>query len=397
MRTRIGSSAISRFAGMMITACFCGTGPAWAGGGGSDAGAFQGLLQQVCDLVGATSCYQVPTLAQVVLGISDYQNTPPDFVRGPLGNVGMSGGGCSFSGNPLPLCSETNAVTTVNPLTPSSNALSDLANLTPLAFQAVSGQPATPVALGSPNANSFLYAVLTGPDGQHTLDVVFDYGPWTTKTFVKNQPVGSFTFPLVILNSDNSEIPVVATLQLTATCNGAAGCLAGSVTGVGTKPLNAAQLGIQFGFQLATSPNVPNPHAIFDLKLPVIVTKATDSVYFGVDSNGTATFINQFSGQPTAFSQDDRGFTPTSVGMPIGPIGVSPYPAPLCPAAGCPSTTPPAPTFYGFCATIADTPTALTFTPAAATFVSIGTDGTTYVSSPIPPPGGFANPPLTCP
>jgi hypothetical protein len=97
----------------------------------------------------------------------------------------------------------------------------------------------------------------------------------------------------------------------------------------------------------------------------------SDPVYFGVDSNGTPTFINQFTGQPTAFSKDDRGFTPTSVGL---PVGISPYPAPLCPATGCP--TPPAPTFYGLCATIAGT-------PAAATFGSIGTDGTTYASSPV--------------
>jgi hypothetical protein len=381
MRTWIGSSAISRFAGVMMTAWLCGMGPAWAGGGGSDGGAaFQGFLQEVCDFVGASSCPTVPTLTQIILGISDYQNTPPDFVRGPLGAIGMAGGGCSFSGTPLPLCSDTNAVSTVNPLAPSSIALSDLSNLTPLAFQAVPGQAVTPVALGSRGANSFLYAVLTGPDGQHKLDVVFDYGPWTAKTFVKNQPVGSFTFPLVILNSDNTiETPVVATLNLTATCNGAGSCLSGTVTGIGKTPLSAAQLGIQFGFQLAASPNVPTPHAIFTLQLPVIVTLATDPVYFGVDSNGNPTLINQFSGKPTAFSKDDLGFTATSVGL---PIGVSPYPAPLCTGASCFNTT----TFYGFCAKIADTPLAATFTPAAATFASIGTDGTTYASSPVGQP-----------
>jgi hypothetical protein len=278
----------------------------------------------------------------------------------------------------LPICSENNAVSTVNPLAPSSIALSDLPSLTPIAFQAVSGQPATPVALGSPGANSWVYPVLTGPDGQRTLDVVFDYGRWTSKSFVKGQSVGSFTFPLVILNSDNSETPVVAKLQLTATCNGAAGCLSGTVTGIGKNPLSAAQLGLQFGFQLAGSPNLLTPHAILTFRLPVIVALATDPVYFGVDNSGTPTLINQFTGQPTAFSKDDLGFTPTSVGQ---PIGVSPYPAPLCPATGCP--TPPAPTFYGFCAAIADTPTAATLTPAAATFGSIGTDGTTYASSPV--------------
>jgi hypothetical protein len=116
----------------------------------------------------------------------------------------------------------------------------------------------------------------------------------------------------------------------------------------------------------------------------VIVTKLSDPVYFGcvLDSTSTPpqcsspftyTFVNQFSGQPTAFSDDDLGLTPTSVGR---PIGVSPYPAPLCPPSGCPSTPT---TSYGFCATIAGT-------PAAATFTSIGTDGTVYASSPVTQP-----------
>jgi hypothetical protein len=361
----------------------------------------------------------MPTLTQIVLGISNYQNTPPDFVRGPLGNTGSSAP-CSVSGTPFPLCSDSHAVTTVNPLAPSSIALSNLSNLTPLAFQAVSGQPVTPVALGSQSANSWIYPVLTGPDGQHTLEVVFDYGPWTAKQFVKNQLVGSFTFPLVILNAANSETPVVAKLQATATCSGAIAaaqaCLAGTVTGVGTNPLSAAQLGIQFGFQLAASPNLSTPHLIATFKLPVIVTGpadpagcgvalgngtpdpahcGTDLAYFGVIPSGATlsdgitpnpnvgfpTFINQYSGQPTAFTKNDLGFTPTSVVLPNGgvSIGVAPYPAPLCTDPNCAAT----PTFYGFCAAIADTPAAASLTPAAATFASIGTDGTTYASSPV--------------
>jgi hypothetical protein len=292
----------------------------------------------------------------------------------------------------LPICSENNAVSTVNPLAPSSITLSDLSNLTPVAFQAVNsapGQapiPATPVALGSQGANSFLYPVLTGPDGQHTLNVVIDYTPWTSKSVAKGQTVGSFTFRPVILNADNSETPVTATLNLTATCTttiqsqqqgqqGQQGqsCLAATVTGIGTKALSAAQLGIQFGLQLAPSPNSPIPHLIITLQFPFIATLSSDPVYFGVDNTGTPTFINQFTGQPTAFSKDDRGFTPTSVGL---PVGISPYPAPLCPASGCPSGTPTPPAFWGFCATIAGT-------PAAATFGSIGTEGTTYASSPV--------------
>ena len=387
MRGLIRPSLISRIAGVMLGAGLCGIGPAWAGGGGSDGGVSQLLLQQVCDFVGATSCPQLPTLTQIILAISDYQNTPPDFVRGPLGTFGA----CSVSGNPLPPCAVNNAVTTVNPLASSAIAPTDLPNLTPLAFQAgfvppgsPSGTPpiALPVALGSQGANSFLYPVLTGPDGNHTLNVVLDYPGWTSTLFSRGQPVGSFTFPLVILNG-KKETPLTANLSLTATCNGsvnaAPGCLTGTVTflGTGTTPpptFTAAQLGVKFGFQFAPSPNLSTPHGIFTFQLPVIVTFATDPVYFGANGSGTPTFINQFSGQPTVFSKDDLGFASTSVGH---PIGVSPYPAPLCPANGCPDTSLPASSFfYGFCATVAGT-------PAAATFVSVGTEGTVYASSPV--------------
>lgn len=405
MRRWIGASAISRLAGVMITAWLCGMGPAWAGGGGSDGGVSQPFLTSVCDVIGvpAGSCPQPPTLTQIVLGIAGYQNTPPDFVRGPLGIFaavsGLSTGTltplCSVSGNFGQVCSEFNAVTTVNQLAPSSIELTDLPNLTPLAFVAASGKAVTPVALGSPGANSFLYPVLTGPEGQHTLNVVLDYTQGTSKSLVNGQ-VGSFKFPLVILNSDKTtETAVIATLNLSLTCpiatlqgqQGQQGqqqngrCLSATVTGIpGTNsPLSAAQLGIQFGLQVAPSPNSSTPHAIFTFQLPVIVTLATDPVYFGVNNSNTPTFINQFSGQPTAFLEDDVGFTPTLLGR---PIGVSPYPAPLCPASGCVSTTPPAPTFYGFCATIAGTP-GTPATPAAATFLSIGTEGTVYASSPV--------------
>src|SRR5262249_34866585 len=137
------------------TVWLCGIGSAWAGGGGNDTGGAQGALNAVCSLAGTASCPQLPTVTQLILAISDFQNTPPDFVRGPL-----FFNSCSVSGNAGQLCSEFNAVTTVNPLAPSEIALTDLPNLTPLAFQAVFGQAATPVALGSPLANSFVYPVL---------------------------------------------------------------------------------------------------------------------------------------------------------------------------------------------------------------------------------------------
>src|SRR5437899_4601543 len=110
MRARVRALAISRLAGVVTAAWLCSIGAASAGDGGDDAGSFHPLLNQVCGLVGMTSCPQLPTVTQIVLEISGLQNTPPDFIRGPLGNSAGSGG-CSVSGNSgLPVCSEAKAV-----------------------------------------------------------------------------------------------------------------------------------------------------------------------------------------------------------------------------------------------------------------------------------------------
>src|SRR5260370_5234920 len=135
MRTWVGPSAISHFAGVVTAACLCGAGPAWAGDGGSDAGAFQQALNTVCGLVGMTSCPQVPTLTQVILEISSLENTPPDFIRGPQGSFQGFGGLCAVnSGISLPVGSQNDAIDSVNQPAPSSLGISYLRRLTPLAF-----------------------------------------------------------------------------------------------------------------------------------------------------------------------------------------------------------------------------------------------------------------------
>jgi hypothetical protein len=179
----------------------------------------------------------------------------------------------------------------------------------------------------------------------------------------------------VVLNN-GSERSVSGTLQVKATCNGAASCLSGTVTGdfvtAGTrKSYPASQLGVQIGYNFGASPNSDTQHGLFELQLPVIVTQATDPAYFGVNGAKT-TDINQASGLPTAFSSDDSGFKFMGMG-----VGVPPYPAPLCTDTSCPTDpATPAMTFYGICASIANR-------PAVAGFLSVGTDGTVYASSPV--------------
>jgi hypothetical protein len=408
VQVSVRSSTISRLGGAVIALSLCATGSARAGGGGNDTGSFQPFLDGVCELMGVngsnsgsvgSGCPQVQTLTQIIVDLANKQNTPPTAVRSPT-ELSI----CTVAGNfGFPVCTEANAVDAVNPLGPGAVA-PDLSTLSALAFFSPPTNPpancppvipgqATPVPLGTNCENSFLYPVLINVNGQYVLDIRLDYLPWTSKQFVKNQPVGSFTFPLVILNSDNSQTPVVATLNLAATCSGAASCLAGTVTGIpgtGTTPPSAAQLGIQIGFQYGPSPNSTIPHGTFEFQIPVMVMQTNNPEYFGVtppdNSNnnqpGSFTFVNQLSGLSTTFVQNNVGFTPNFLGK---PVGTPPYPAPLC---SDPNNCPPTPTFFGYCASIAGR-------PAVAGYVGIATNGTTYASSPVPGAGTLPQCPPT--
>jgi hypothetical protein len=145
-------------------------------------------------------------------------------------------------------------------------------------------------------------------------------------------------------------------------------------------PPSAAQLGIQFGYQFGSSPNLQTPHGVLEVILPVVVTLANDPAYFGVSPvDNTVTLINQSSGLPTAFSDTEPGFAAKVLGTGIS-VGVAPYAAPQCTDTSCPSDPMVTPiTNYGFCASIANT-------SAVAAFVAIGTDGTTYASSQVAAP-----------
>ena len=391
MRTWVGCSAIARFAGVTTAAWLCSMGPAWAGDGGDDT-AIQPALQTICNYVGMTSiCPHVPTITQAILEMSGLANAAPDFVRGPQGPLvadGLSALCTVSSGAPggLNVCSQGNAINAVNPPAASPVAVSDLPNLTPLAFTTGKGV-AVPVPLGTSGANSYLYAVATPEQNGEfkTLTLFFDYPVQTNSTIQKGQVFAKISLPLKVLNNDGSErlicgatpcpsLTNLATLQIT-TCSSGSGCVQGfayNVVGDFSSPGTivsqpVGSLGIQASVSFGSSPNSSRSHLILGVQIPLLVTAATDSAYFGVVPSGVIP-VNQLSGLPTAFTSDV---------VPTSKIGITPQAAPTC-SGTCPSTT-----TFPFCASFAGNAGA-TINAAVATFFTLGTDATTYLSSPVP-------------
>ena len=398
-------------------------GPAWAGAGGEDGGVIQPSLNFVCGLLGMTSCPQLPTATQVVLELAGLETSAPDYVRGPL-RLQL----CSVAGNDGQPCDKF-AINALNKTVPSPVGVADLANLTPLAFTLNKQGRAVPTQSGDPSAVSFLYAVTTGDNGQpKTLDLFYDYPPLTSSTFAAGQIVADISLPLQVLSTTNGSNRLacgaqgcpnsVATLQISAQCNGGPGCLIANIIGDFSAPgkpetRSASALGIQWAVAFAASPNSKQAHAIFEVIAPLLVTGPTspaqcgkaiaagipdpadcgnDPAYFGVTpagaTNGSAvgspTEINQLSGLPTAFSTDDLGFTPTFLGA---PVGIAPSAAPACLGGTCPS--PPQSSTFPFCASFS---VKGALNPAVAAFFAMGTDGTAYVSAPVVPTAQVACP-----
>jgi hypothetical protein len=416
-------------AGAVAALWLCGAGSAWAGGGGGpDAGPDQTSLDALCSFLGVTSCPQLPTVTQIVLEYAALGTSSPDFVRGP-GKFGGFGG-CSVAGNLGQPC-DTFGINAVSRPTPSPIGLPDLGKLTPLAFTINKQGQAVPTQPSNPSAVGFLYAVTTttGKNGQpDTLQLFYDYPPLTSSTFATAQTVAEISLPLQVLNTDGSERLVcgpqgcpasVATLLISAVCNGGVNCLTANVFGnfsPAIPNLSPNALGLQWQLVFGTSPNSKNTHAIFEVLVPLLVTGPTnpaqcgkaisagtpdpadcgnDPAYFGVTpagatngvATGSPTGINQITGLPTAFSTNDLGFTPASLGA---PLGVAPFAAPACLGGNpCPRVPPLQQSTFPFCASFS---VKGTLNRAVAAFLAIATDGTTDVSAPVVPPST-----VTCP
>jgi len=309
--------------------------------------------------------------------------------------------------------------------------VSNLANLTPLAFTINKQGQAIPTDPGDPSAVGFLYAVTTtsGANGQlNTLQLVYD--PILTGASFGPGPVAMISLPLQVLSTTNGTERLVcgpqgcpnsvATLQITA--SGPASVttsVTGDFTGSGTAQtypadwvLGPNSVSVVFG----QSPNSSKTHALVEVLVPLLVTGPTnparcgkaisagtadpadcgnDPAYFGVTpanaSNGIATGsptgINQITGLSTAFSTNELGFTPAFLGA---PVGIAPSAAPGCPGGvTCPPPLPLQPSTFPFCASFS---VKGVLNPAVAVFYAIGTDGVAYLSAPIVPPTKVACP-----
>jgi hypothetical protein len=425
MRFSIRYSTISRIAGAVAALWLCGAGAAWAGGGTSAAGLQMALGDQngtsgLCSLLGMTSCPQLPTVTQLILQMSALATSPPDLVRSPQGagltaSSGASNVVCSVAGNQALAPCSLFAINAINPAAFSAN----LSQLNPLAFlgPTTGSGRAIPVPTGT-SANSRFYAVATTASGQpgqpDTLSLRYDYPPLTTATFAKGQQVAAISLPLVLL-SNGTEQQVTTTLQISAACAGGISCLTatavGNFSGNGTQKRSPGDLGITITSDFSTG------HAVFSVQAPLVVTGPSNSsncqsainngtvdtadcgndpAYFGVvpfgatldgskanPNVGSATGVNQLSGLPTAFNVNDPGFSTAFLNRTTD--GIAPYPAP----AGTGATT----STFGFCASFwGGSTTNLNLNPAVAAFLSIDTNGTTYVSSPVQPPANVGCP-----
>jgi len=396
------SFTFSRLAGAVAALWLCCAGPAWAGDGGNDAGTINTALGEFCTLlegfpyfVPLPPCPQVPTVTQGILQLAAGLLVPPVMVRAtnntPLGQA-VDTGNPSLPPATLPTTPLTTAITAFPVV---GTALSNLLPaLTPLAFISSSKSPAAVAQLYNSNADIFLSAVASGfldhggqPD---TVFFFYDDPRQIINILLPGQVIADISLPLVVLTgypSAPTETPVSggATLKIVVpsklptpgsgvAVNCSASTVTGNFSGKGTQTLSAAQIGVNCAVVFAPSPISPISHAIYEVQVPLVVTAATDPLYFP----------NLFSVIASPFMTDDTGFPPLP-GFPSGngvfptgaSIGLPPFAAPLGPppAAGVAAA-------YALCANLPGLVGAPV--PAVAAFYAISTAGETLLSAPLP-------------
>ncbi len=384
----------------IITVCalwLCCAGSAWAGDGGGSLQTLQALLSDassgLCVTFGINPCPQLPTITQAVLEVASLQNSPPEMVRTlnsiPPGGWVDAGNVAYDINNPIqppisfPLTASTSPTV--------SNLLS---TLTPLAFETGSrfGSAAMATQLYNSDADTFLYAVTAGsvgPTGMtepNTLYLFYDDLSRDNQNFTKDQVVGKFSLPLTVLNVDGSERQVATILQFIAPT---ADCSASKVTGdfLNTgmpQTRNATDIGLKCALVFAPSPTSARKHAIFELAIPLVVIQGTppqtpDLTYFWFALGFGPGPVN--FGIPSAFFNNDTGFTPTKSGiLPSGAsIGMAPSAGPLGPppATGVLSG-------FALCASLPRNGNGQSLVPSVAADYAITTSGETRLSAPLP-------------
>jgi hypothetical protein len=390
MRASIGSSAISRLAGGVFGLCLCGAGAAWAGDG-ADLGSINTAWQTFCGTTlpsfgVSPPCPQIPTITQGILQLTAGQLVPPAVVRAtnstPLGQA-VDAGNPSLPPATLATSPPTTAITAF-PV--KGTALSNLLPaLTPLAFISSSKGPAAVTQLYNPNAGVFLYGVASGTTGQpDTLYLFYDDTSRTNGNLKQGDVVAEFSLPLVVLTGYPAapiETTVPTTLQFRAT--NAGDCATSTVVGkfkagpttTAVQTLLAAQIGINCAVVFAPSPLSAKSHAIFEVAVPLIITMATDPLFF---PNSYSVIAISFNSEETGFPPAP-GFSSTNGTFPTGSyIGLPPSAAPLGPA-------PAAGAAYALCANLpGGNGNGQAPVPSVAAFYAIASDGETLLSAPLP-------------
>jgi hypothetical protein len=399
MRISIGSSTTSLLAGVLAAFWLCGA--ARAGDGGEDLGSLNAFLTDtLCPMVGlsTTSCPQLPTISQAVLEIAALENAPPEIIEAlnavAPGNHPDAGNTAQGGVHVLPSIEFPLTVATLPDL---------LSTLTPLAFiSSPNGAgPATATQSNDPIADTFLYAVASGSGAltgnnlpaADTLYLFYDDTQRTNRNLPERGVVAEFSLPLMVLNSDKTtERPVLTTLLFSVPGASSQPCSSATVQGdfLGngtTQTKKATDIGLNCAVVFAPSPASPDPHAIFQLQVPLLVTRATDPTYFySFDRAAAGGPVSLLI--PTAFIIDYFGFTPDpGILGPLGKfIGIAPSAGPLCNGTACPTPT------YSLCANLPRNHNKQAPIPAAAAFYAIATDGETHLLAPVVPSS-----PIVCP
>ena len=391
MREPFSRGRISSLCVVIAVICMGGAPSAWAGDGGESLTGLNNLIAGLCSAFNITPCPQLPTITQAVLEIAGLETSPPEMVRAlnsvPPGTYVDAGNAAAIPPITFPFTSTT-----------SPTLSSQLATLTPLAF--VSGWKSGPAAatqLFNPDADTFLYAVASGtsvaPTGltePEALNLFYDDPSLTNPDLPQRAAAAKFSLPLTVLNSDGmTERGVAATLQYIAPGRGGSPCSAstvqGNFSGSGMQTLKASQVGINCAVVFSPSPISNKPHAVFEIQLPLLVTMATDPLYFSFAQTGMGGPINLSI--PSAFFTDVTGFAPAA--GTLGPngeyIGIAPAAAPLCTAVTCPTppATPPAGVF-ALCASLSRNGYGPNLVPSVAADYAIATDGEALLSAPLP-------------
>jgi hypothetical protein len=421
MRTSIRYSTISRISGAVAGLSLCGAGTAWAGGGGADFGSLTALLTNgstgICDVFKINPCPKVPSITQAALQVAALGNNLSEMLLlqnqfAPASRVKADNPAAVAADIPTdPTSPSYKAILPTASTAPS--VLSVLSNLTPLAFKSQSPGTATMpgtalvTQLYDTSADAFLYAVglsSTGTSGSKAPLPVADYVYFFYDDlfrfnvgFTTGTTIAKFTFPLRVFDG-TTERAVPTTLNFVATNAGncSMSTVVGDFKGVGggaTQQLTPDQIGISCQVVLSASPASTQQHAIFEVAVPLLVTSASDPLYFYSFVTPKDPATNKVLSNPvnsplptqgvyTAFQFNTGHSNSTNLGTGIA-IGLAPSAAPLCSDLGvtCSSTSMPA--TFPICANLPTKTTgnSVQLRAAVGGYYAMATSGETLLSA----------------